>query len=343
MSQVFPVIDSNLQLFQLLENRLDEGGLVEARRLFHGRGLCYPVFEFLTVDWFAPAMLFSFYKQPDESVLELLIEDVEKWFEGGVTGVSTVVLQFRWAQPVETIVLGEDLVSPHHVQENGLTYEVNLTANQNVGLFLDAREVRHWVRKNAEEKNVLNLFAYTCSFSVAAIAGGANAVVNIDMSRGALAIGKINHDLNVQQNNKENNDTSNKTQVSSCHGRNSQQSRSRKRASFLSHNIFKSWGKLRKLGPYSLIIVDPPSYQPGSFVASKDYAKIVTRLSDLLQPGGLVVSVLNSPQVGFEFLRDMFRSYAPDLEEVEVLTTPRNFEELEDSRGLKVIVFRRQS
>ncbi|MBL4865199.1 MAG: class I SAM-dependent methyltransferase [Pseudomonadales bacterium] len=324
------VIDNNQQLLQLVGQRLQAGGLLEARRLFHGRGLCYPEFDFFTVDWFTPALLFIFYKKPDESELEKLRADIDEWFNLGVVGVATVVLQHRWAKFVETIVLGDDLPSPHHVQENGLNYRVNLSANQNIGLFLDASTIRAWVRQNAANKVVLNLFAYTCSFSVVAIAGGAEKVVNIDMSKGALSTGEINHALNKQD------DDINEVHKSDSRGH----SKNRKKPFFLSHNIFKSWGKLRKLGPYNLIIVDPPSYQPGSFVASKDYIKIVSKLTQLLQPEGLVISVLNSPQLGFDFLREAYRNHAPELEEIRVLAPPKNFEEIDENKGLKVIIYR---
>ena len=46
---------------------------------------------------------------------------------------------------------------------------------------------RRWVRQQAAGKRVLNLFAYTCGFSVAAIAGGAQQVVNLDMAKAALS------------------------------------------------------------------------------------------------------------------------------------------------------------
>ena len=54
------------------------------------------------------------------------------------------------------------------------------------------------------------------------------------------------------------------------------------RASFLTHDIFSTWGKITRSGPYGLVIVDPPSYQKGSFVATKDYARLMRRLPDLL-------------------------------------------------------------
>ena len=94
-------------------------------------------------------------------------------------------------------------------------------------------EGRRWVRAQAAGQQVLNLFAYTSAFSVAALQGGAKQVVNVDMSAGAIALGQLNHALNGLQ----------------------------AGARFLAHDIFKTWGKITRSGPYHLIIVDPPSFQ----------------------------------------------------------------------------------
>ena len=159
-------------------------------------------------------------------------------------------------------MLGKDVI------ESGLTYRLDLGRNQNNGLFLDMRYGRDWVREHAAGKRVLNLFAYTCGFSVAAIAGGAEFVVNLDMAKAALSRGRDNHHLN-------NHDL--------------------KKVSFLGHELFKSWGKVRKMGPYDLIIIDPPSFQKGSFALTKDYQKILRRLPELLTADGVVLACVNDP------------------------------------------------
>ncbi len=76
----------------------------------------------------------------------------------------------------------------------GLRYQLELGKAQNTGLFLDMRHGRDWLRRHAAGKRVLNLFAYTCAFSVAALAGGAERVVNVDMQSRALSRGR--HRLN---------------------------------------------------------------------------------------------------------------------------------------------------
>ncbi len=60
---------------------------------------------------------------------------------------------------------------------------VNLSDYLDTGLFLDHRLTRERVRNEARDKKVLNLFAYTGSFSVYAAAGGASEVVTVDLSK----------------------------------------------------------------------------------------------------------------------------------------------------------------
>ncbi len=80
--------------------------------------------------------------------------------------------------------------------EHGLRYEVRLLPDRHTGLFLEARDLRQWVRSNAADRRVLNLFAYTCAFGVAAAAGGARATTNVDAVPSALARGRRNYELN---------------------------------------------------------------------------------------------------------------------------------------------------
>jgi 23S rRNA (cytosine1962-C5)-methyltransferase len=80
--------------------------------------------------------------------------------------------------------------------ENGLKFIVNLTDYLDNGLFLDHRNTRNMVKENAMGKKVLNLFAYTGSFSVYAAAGGATQVVTVDMSHTYLTWARENMILN---------------------------------------------------------------------------------------------------------------------------------------------------
>lgn len=82
------------------------------------------------------------------------------------------------------------------VEEAGLKFIVNLSDYLDTGLFLDHRLTRQMVREQSSGKKVLNLFCYTGSFSVYAVAGGAQEVVSVDLSKTYLAWAEKNRQLN---------------------------------------------------------------------------------------------------------------------------------------------------
>ncbi len=82
------------------------------------------------------------------------------------------------------------------VFENGSIFYVDLDSYLDTGLFLDMRKARALIKANSAKKNVLNLFCYTSSFSVAAVAGGAKNVQSVDLSNTYLEWSKKNFSLN---------------------------------------------------------------------------------------------------------------------------------------------------
>ena len=93
-------------------------------------------------------------------------------------------------------LVGETVPSEIQVRERGLRFAIRPYQGFSVGLFLDQRENRTRVREFAEGKDVLNLFAYTCGFSVAAAAGGARSTVSVDIAANHLDWGRTNFGLN---------------------------------------------------------------------------------------------------------------------------------------------------
>jgi len=288
----------------------------ETRRLFHGRGRCWPGLEQLTVDWLQGVVLVSLFKAPDAeqlSALKALLLEVAQSSAWQASGAHTLVLQHRYTLQSDTEWLVGESIDEWTLTEGGLRYRVDLGRKQNNGLFLDMRYGRDWVRANAEGKRVLNLFAYTCGFSVAAIAGGAEHVVNLDMSRAALSRGRDNHRLNGHD---------------------------MTRVTFLGHELFKSWGKVKSTGPYDLVIIDPPSFQKGSFLLTKDYQRVVRRLPELLSENGTVLACMNDPSLGSDFLIDGVTRDAPGLRFEQRLENPPEFPDADAECGLKALVFR---
>ena len=287
----------------------------ESRRLFHGRGRCWPGLEQITVDWLQGVLLVALFRQPEPAQLDelkhmlLALGQSPAWRQ---SQAHSLLLQHRYLTDSPSEWLLGEAVDTWLIDEHGLRFKLDLGKNQNTGLFLDMRYGRQWVQANAQGKRVLNLFAYTCGFSVAAIAGGAVQVVNLDMAKAALSRGRDNHRLNQH-------DLS--------------------RVSFLGHELFKSWSKVRKYGPYDLVIIDPPSFQKGSFALTQDYQKILRRLPELLAERGQVLACVNDPQIGADFLLEGMAEHAPSLGFVERLDNPPEFVDSDPQGGLKALVF----
>lgn len=86
---------------------------------------------------------------------------------------------------------------PMEANELGIQYRVQgRHQGQDPWLFLDLRSGRRYVKANSNNKTVLNLFSYTCGIGIAAAAGGAKRVVNVDFSESSLAVGMENAKLN---------------------------------------------------------------------------------------------------------------------------------------------------
>jgi 23S rRNA (cytosine1962-C5)-methyltransferase len=303
------------RLQQLLLAALDPPP-AEARRLIHGRGQCWPGLEQISVDWLQGILLVTLFREPAEDTLQALQQMLRALVETGVWQTCqgrALLLQLRYRRENANLWLHGAAEEHCLIEENGLHYRLDLGSKQNSGLFLDMRLGRQWVQQQADGLRVLNLFAYTCGFSVAALAGGARHVLNLDMARAALNRGRENHRLNRQ-------DLS--------------------RVGFLDHDLFNSWGKLRRNGPWDLIIIDPPSQQKGSFIVPRDYRKILRRLPELLSERGRVLACLNAPELGSDFLIGEMAREAPALAFVERLANPEEFPDIDPQRALKVLLFR---
>jgi 23S rRNA (cytosine1962-C5)-methyltransferase len=77
-----------------------------------------------------------------------------------------------------------------------VNFEIRPTPDDDFGIYADGRAARQWLGLNAQGRSVLNLFAYTCGFGIAAIAGGASKVTNVDYSKDYLSWGMDNARLN---------------------------------------------------------------------------------------------------------------------------------------------------
>ncbi len=281
----------------------------EVLRLFHGRGGLYEGLEFLTIDSLDTLLYVAFFKEIslefERQILALIVKLAQKY------AYKTIVLQRRYLKHSISEVIKGSIPLDFYVKESGLKYLVHFD-KQNIGLFFDMKNGRDYIRSISKDKKVLNLFSYTCAFSVSAKQGGAKSVVNVDMSKGALSIGRKNHHLN-------NLDT--------------------KDVHFMPYNILKSWSRIRKKAPYDIIIIDPPSFQKGSFEASRDYERLLKKIDELSSKSCIVFACLNDPLLNSDFLKNKFKKLLPNFRFVKRLENLEEFLALDEEKSLKNFIF----
>lgn len=296
------------QLPDYIKLPIAEQQLLQAQRLFHGRGHAYQGLHHITIDWLQPVLLITLFAEESSAN----IEQLTKFLLTQIPSCKSIQLQHRYQLSGPIDVIWGDSIDQLAITENNLQFNISLGKARNTGLFLDMQNGRNWVQTQSNNKRVLNLFSYTCGFSVAAIAGNAQSVLNVDMSSAALNVGRENHRLNQQ---------------------------AVQKVSFEKLNIFKSFGRLKKRGPFDLLICDPPTFQKGSVDIAKDYPKILRRLDEFMAANSTLVLCLNAPELGREFLIDHMAELAPRYRLIEEIKPPEVYLEAE-GKGLKVLCFK---
>lgn len=170
-----------------------------------------------------------------------------------------------WGDPIEKI----------EVRESGARFEIRPANGLSVGLYLDARDARAWVRSHARGLTVLNLFAYTCGFGVCALLGGATRAVNVDLSRKVLDWGEHNATLNGF---------------------------TPDRRDFIAGDCFEWLARFAKKGEqFGLVVIDPPSFSntgANRFRAETDYARLVEAAQKVIAPKGTLLACCNLDSLG---------------------------------------------
>lgn len=237
-------------------------------------------------------------------------EEHDGWMEqtldvaGEVLGVekANIFLKLRQRKPGR---LGQyqkyDAVQHEfQVEENGLKFIVNLSDYLDTGLFLDHRLTRQQVRGLCEGKKVLNLFAYTGSFSVYAAAGGASEVVTVDLSKTYLNWSERNLALNGFT------DPAKYKTV---------------------HADVMQYLKTLPSGYFDLVVMDPPTFSNSKRMEDildiqRDHAVLINDCLAAMKPGGLLYFSTNFRK----FLLETEKIQTDHVKDITKATTPFDFE-----------------
>ena len=168
--------------------------------------------------------------------------------------------------------IGADAPEEITVLERGMRFLIRPYDGLSVGLFLDQRDNRTRVAQTARGARVLNLFAYTCGFSVAAALGGASETTSVDISRRHLEWGKRNFaangvPLDAQR--------------------------------FIASDALEYFGRAARQGrAYDLVVLDPPTFARSKkparvFVLEERLEELFAGAVSVLAPGGRILFSTN--------------------------------------------------
>jgi len=172
------------------------------------------------------------------------------------------------------------------VEENHIRFGLDFAAGYSAGLFIDQRANRALVRRGGIRR-LLNTFAYTCSFSVAAALSGAE-TVSIDLSKKSLDRGAENFVLNGLDPSKE------------------------KGHRFFADDVLEALPRLARKGEvFDAIILDPPTFSRGHkgrrFQVEKDFEALLLAALELADPHARILLSTNCARLNRRSLGNIGR------------------------------------
>ena len=238
-------------------------------RLFNG---FYEGCPQLVVDCYGETLiLYNYANQPEE--LHPLLADLKTWLCSKIPNVHALLLKERNALDLSArngqLVFGDSLTSS--ICEFGVCYALQLCMNQDASFYLDTRAVRTWLRTHSTNSLVLNTFAYTGSLGAAALAGGAQRVVQTDRTARFLAIAQDTCRLNQWPVSNED---------------------------FLVSDFFRMTAELKKAGSlFDCVILDPPFFSDspsGKIDWAAESQALINKVRPLVAHNGHLIVINNA-------------------------------------------------
>lgn len=240
-----------------------------ACRLFAGFAEGWPQ---LVIDLYATTAVLHNYADLPEEGLSFLTE-ARQVLRARLPWLQSIVIKTRQAATPEEqngrLIEGER--PARRICEHGVWYAIDLTLNRDASFYLDTRGLRAWLLAQMGGLAVLNTFAYTGSLGVAALAGGARRVVQLDLSRRFLNLAKDTCTLNGLPVVK---------------------------ADYLAGDFWPLVNRLKRAGEcFDCVILDPPIFAAtdhGVVDLASNYTRLINKLRPLLVSGGRLVAINNA-------------------------------------------------
>jgi len=174
------------------------------------------------------------------------------------------------------------------IQEDGITFIVDIVDGQKTGFFLDQRENRRLLSTFTDGARVLDCFCHTGGFALAAASGGAREIIGIDSSEAAVVLAERNAGQNGYSD----------------------------RCNFFEGNVFDALRVYQeKREAFDVVVLDPPAFTRGKSTipgAVRGYKDINLRAMRILNPGGYLLTCSCSYHMSESMFREVLTDAAQD-------------------------------
>jgi len=270
-------------LEQAIEARqsLFDAGHHFAFRLFNGFSEGNPN---LVIDLYGSTAVF--YNYADDAAHGLsLVQKAQMYLLNLLSWLHTGIVKSRNSMTQEEkrgrLLFGEE--PDPKIQEYGVWYAIDLMMNRDASFYLDTRNLRQWLIENVSGRSVLNTFAYTGSLGVAAMAGSASRVAQLDLNRQFLNIAKESYMLNgfpIEKND------------------------------FIAADFFPAISRFKQSGEtFDCVIIDPPFFSTtskGRVDQVNESVRLINKVRPLINDGGALVAINNALYVsGREYMQTL--------------------------------------
>ena len=273
-----------------------------ALRLFNGFSEGCPD---LVVDLYGRTLIIHNYAEAPEQGLPL-VQLAQTFLQGRLPWLQAGIVKTRSSPSAEercgALLFGGE--PDRKVQEHGVWYALDLRMHRDASLYLDTRSLRLWAKNSLRSRTVLNTFAYTGSLGVAALAGGAKSVIQMDLNRQFLNLAKTSYTLNGFPIYKED---------------------------FVSADFWLEVSRLKRAGErFDCVFLDPPFFSAtskGALDLNTDSARLINKVRPLINDGGWLVAINNALYVSGKDYLEALEELCADgyLRIAELIPVPQDF------------------
>lgn len=278
-------------------------------RVFNGEG---DGIGGLTIDYYDAHFLVSYYSQGIYHFRDKITQAIRK-----IAEYTSIVEKKRFGENQDGVVVAGQCSKPFFCHENKIPVLVDLIHGGMTGIFLDQRDVRHFIRTElGKKKRMLNLFSYSALFSLFAIKGGVSYTCSVDLAPRSHELAEANYLKN---------------------GISTEQHR------LVCEDVFDFLKQTKET--FDLVVVDPPSFSTSAgkaFSTSSHYGELIDLVKQVSTQDATILLSTNNASISREKFRAIAEERLKVLKEFGLPADFRTHRNMPESNYLKVLVCKKK-